>query len=60
MEISDPSSGKQKSSLQIISDLFGMMIAISTLTLPLFLILNLSQNQLEQSLQVSKVSRWQP
>jgi hypothetical protein len=60
MEISDPSSGKQKSSLQIISDLFGIMIAISTLTLPLFLILNLSQNQLEQSLQVSKVSRWQP
>lgn len=57
MEIGDPSSVKPKSSVQIVIDIFGVIIAISTLTLPLFFILNLSQNQLDQSLQVSKVSK---
>lgn len=59
MEASDPSSGKQKSSTHIITNILGTAIAISTLTLPFFFIINLSQNQLDQSLQASKVVKWE-
>lgn len=59
MEVSDPSSGKPKNIRQIITDILGTTIAISTLTLPIFFIMNLSQNQpLDQSLQYSKVITW--
>ncbi len=55
MDASGPSSNKRKSTAQFITDLLGTLIAIGTLTLPLFFIINLSQNQLEQSLQTTKV-----
>ena len=59
MEASGPSSGKRKNIRQIITDILGTTIAISTLTLPIFFIMNLSQNQLlDQSLQQSKVITW--
>lgn len=55
MEASGPSSNKRKSTAQLFTDLLGTLIAIFTLTLPLFFIINLSQNQLDQSLQTNKV-----
>ena len=59
MDASGPSSSERKSTGQLISDILGTSIAISTLTLPLFFIINLSQNQLDQSLQQTKVITWQ-
>lgn len=60
MEPSGPSSSKHKNIRQIITDVMGTTIALSTLTLPILFITNLSQNQLlDQSLQQSKVITWE-
>lgn len=59
MEAGGTSSDKHKNIKQIITDVLGTTIAISTLTLPIFFIMNLSQYQLlDQSLQHSKVITW--
>jgi len=55
MEPSEPSSSKQNKVRQLIVDVLGTGIAFSTLILPLFLIINISSEPLEQPLSQSQV-----
>ncbi len=53
MEASGPSSDKQTKPRQLIIDVLGTTIAVSTLVIPLFLIMSISSDPLDQPLRQS-------
>ena len=55
MEVSSPSAKKNDNLKQLIISLSGTVIAIITLTLPFYFITRLSDNQIDNSLQPSKL-----